>query len=97
MVSLQIFLSYVGPKHPVGDNFPSAFARSSDGRAGLESIASLLVSLESNRYVLTLGSNWSRLINELRMTVVDYRCGNCTKMINLRDMPKRSEDRWGLA
>ena len=74
-----------------------ALARSSRGRAGLESLASLLVSLESNRYVLCLGSNWSRLINELRATVVDYRCRNCTKMLNLRDLYDHLENAWGIA
>jgi len=86
-----------GPKHPEDNNFVPALASSSRGRAGLESLASLLVSLESNRYVLCLGSNWSRLINELRATVVDYRCRNCTKMLNLRDLYDHLENAWGIA
>ena len=59
-------------------------AYASQGRAGLQSLAALLISLEANRYVLARGSNWSRLIDELRKSIVDSRCGNCTKMIDLR-------------
>eukprot|EP00956_Cyclotella_meneghiniana_P017054 scaffold27515_cov45-Cyclotella_meneghiniana.AAC.2 len=55
-----------------------------EGRAGLESLAALLISMESNRFVLTRASNWSRLMDELRKNVVNPRCNNCTKMINLR-------------
>ena len=58
--------------------------RITKGRAGLESLAALLISMESNRYVLTRGSNWSRLMDELRKNIVNPRCNNCTKMINLR-------------
>jgi hypothetical protein len=46
-------------------------AKISEGRAGLESLAALLISMEANRYVLATGSNWSRLINELRKNVVN--------------------------
>jgi acetyl-CoA acetyltransferase len=42
-------------------------------RTDLESLAALLVSMESNRFVLTRASNWSRLIDELRKNVVDPR------------------------
>ena len=89
-------ISRVALKLPEDDMPVPHFARGTRGRAGLVSLASLLVSLESNRYVLTLGSNWSRLINELRATVVDYRCGNCTKMINLRDLNARLVNRYGI-
>jgi hypothetical protein len=59
-------------------------AMSSKGRDGLESMAALLIALEANKFVLTLASNWSRLINELRKNVVNPRCGNCTSMTDLR-------------
>ena len=59
-------------------------AYESKGRAGLQSLGALLISLQANRYVLATQSNWSRLINELRKSVVDSRCGSCTKMIDLR-------------
>ena len=72
-----------GPKNPTSSSSMMQAATRSKGRAGLESLAALLISLEANRYVLVSGSNWSRLINELRKSVVDSRCGQCTKMIDL--------------
>ena len=60
-------------------------AYNSKGKAGLQSLGALLIAMEANRYILTTGSNWSRLINELRKSVVDSRCGNCTKMVDLRE------------
>ena len=54
------------------------------GRTGTVALASLLVAMEANDFVLTLGSNWSRLMNELRKTILDPRCNSCTKMIDLR-------------
>ena len=56
---------------------------SKDEFAGLQSFGALLLSMESNRYVLSTGSNWSRLINELRKNVVNPRCDNCTIMIDV--------------
>jgi hypothetical protein len=53
------------------------------GERGLESLAALLISLQSNHYVLVTASNWSRLINELRSNVLDPRCQNCTNMLDL--------------
>lgn len=59
-------------------------SKSIQGRAGLIALGSLLVAMEANDYVLTTASNWSRLMNELRQTIVDSRCGNCTRMVDLR-------------
>jgi hypothetical protein len=53
------------------------------GRNGLIALGSLLVAMEANDFVLTTASNWSRLINELRMNILDPRCNNCTFMIDL--------------
>jgi hypothetical protein len=69
-----------GPTNPVGNKDMMSQA---NGKNGLESFGALLISMESNGYVLTTGSNWSRLINELRKNVINPRCGNCTKMIDL--------------
>ena len=69
-----------GPTTPREDNSMTKFA---SGRAALESLGALLLSLESNYYVLTLASNWSMLINELRLNVLNPRCGSCTKMVNI--------------
>jgi len=59
-------------------------ATETKGRAGLIALASLLVAMEANDFVLTLASNWSRMMNELRKNVVDPRCNNCTNMVDLK-------------
>ena len=56
------------------------------GRAGLVGLGSLLVAMEANDFVLTTASNWSRLMNELRKSILNTRCKNCTTMIDLRGM-----------
>lgn len=69
---------------PTKGNRASWTTRNTKGRAGLVALGSLLVALEANDFVLTTKSNWSRLMNELRKNVIDPRCGNCTRMIDLR-------------
>ena len=69
---------------PTKGNRASWTTRNTKGRAGLVALGSLLVALEADSFVLTTKSNWSRLINELRQNVLDVRCGNCTRMIDLR-------------
>lgn len=54
------------------------------GHTGLVALASLLVAMEGNDFVLTTASNWSRLLDELRTSVLDPRCNGCTSMIDLR-------------
>jgi len=73
-----------GPTYRTGMTHPTSSAGESKGMDGLESMGALLVALEANRYVLTTQSNWSRLINELRMSIVDPRCGDCTEMFDVR-------------
>ena len=64
------------------------------GQAGLTSLAALLLAMEADYYVLTMASNWSRLMDELRKAVIEPRiCGNedgggeggagCTDMVDL--------------
>lgn len=53
------------------------------GRTGLIALGSLLVAMEANDFVLTTASNWSRLINEIRKNIINPRCNDCTKMIDL--------------
>jgi hypothetical protein len=72
------------PYRPSKGNRASWTTRNTRGRAGLVALASLLVAMEAVDYVLTTGSNWSRLMNELRTNVVDVHCANCTTMIDLR-------------
>lgn len=55
-----------------------------NGEPGFMALASLLVALEANAFVLTTASNWSRLLNELRQTILDSECNHCTRMIDLR-------------
>jgi hypothetical protein len=59
-------------------------AKALQGKSGLYALGSLLVAMEANDFVLTTGSNWSMLMEELRRSVLDPRCGNCTSMIDLR-------------
>lgn len=58
-------------------------ARELSGRPGLIALGSLLVAMEANDYVLTTSSNWSRLMNEIRISIINPRCNNCTTMIDL--------------
>ena len=68
---------------PLQDGKSKSMWNFASGKNGLGSLAALLISMEANRYVLTTGSNWSRLINELRKNVVDPRCSGCTSIIDL--------------
>ena len=54
-----------------------------EGRSGLLALGSLLVAMESNDFVLMTKSNWSRLMNEIRNNILDPRCQNCTRLIDL--------------
>jgi hypothetical protein len=67
-----------------GYNGHSVMTRKLNGRPGLLALASLLVAMEANDFVLTTQSNWSRLMDELRLAIVNPRCGNCTTLIDLR-------------
>jgi hypothetical protein len=55
-----------------------------EGRMGTIALGSLLVAMEANEFVLTTESNWSRLMNELRQGILDPRCDNCTKLVDLK-------------
>ena len=65
-----------------GNNAVVALSRSR-GAEGTDALASLIVAMESENYILTLTSNWSRLMNELRTIFVDRLCGGCTRMASL--------------
>jgi hypothetical protein len=69
---------------PKKGNRASWATRNTKGRAGLVALGSLLVSLEANYFVLTTKSNWSKLMDQIRTNIVDPRCRNCTRMIDLR-------------
>ena len=53
------------------------------GKAGLMALGSLLVAMEANDFVLTTSSNFSLLMEELRRSIVDPKCGGCTSVIDL--------------
>lgn len=61
------------------------------GSPGLAGLASLLVAMEANDFVLTTASNWSRVMNELRKTVLKARLGREPGMIDLR---RRVDGKW---
>ena len=79
----QFYVEYLPHRRDKYSYFVKA-AGQLKGRIGLLAIGSLLVSLEANDYVLTTASNWSRMINELRKSILNPRCNNCTKLIDLR-------------
>ena len=76
-------------------------ARQSDGEIGLESLVALLLSLEARLFVFSIGSNWGRLINELRKTRLENQCrpgGNlqsCESTLKWTSQPRSTgaEDR----
>ena len=59
-------------------------AQALHGRPGILALGSLLVAMEANDFVLTTASNWSRLMNEIRLNIINPRCNNCTTMIDLK-------------
>jgi len=80
-VYADITLLEINAFRPVKGNRASWAARNTNGRAGLVALASLLVAMEANMFVLTTKSNWSTLMNHLRTNIINPRCNNCTKMI----------------
>ena len=79
----QYFVEYL-PHRQDNYSYHSVIAEKLHGKIGLIALGSLLVALEANDYVLTTASNWSRMINELRKGILDPRCNNCTRLIDLR-------------
>jgi hypothetical protein len=64
------------------NNNPNLATRT-NGKTGLVALGSLLLAMEANDFVLSTGSNWSRLMNELRKNILNPRCQNCTRCIDL--------------
>ena len=73
-------LEQVADLRPGEGNHAVKTAKASKGQEGMHALVSLLLALESQHYVLTTGSNWSQLINELRKTIVDARCAQCAHL-----------------
>ena len=82
-VFYDLTVEELNPFRPNKGNRASHMAKNSKGRAGLAGFASLLVAMEAKLFVLTTTSNWSRLMDHLRKNVINPRCNNCTKMIDL--------------
>ena len=64
-------------------NGHALLAKQLHGQPGRVALASLLVAMEARSFVLTTASNWSRLMNELRRSIVEPRRGP-TRMVDLR-------------
>jgi hypothetical protein len=81
----QYYLEYLPYRLKTGNAYNAHVdtVKATKGQFGLVALGSLLVAMESNDYVLTTGSNWSRLINELRKNVINLRCDDCTMLIDL--------------
>ncbi|GKY93422.1 hypothetical protein MPSEU_000309700 [Mayamaea pseudoterrestris] len=71
------------PFRDAGYNGNPRMAQALSGQPGLKALASLLVAMEANDFVLTTQSNWSRLMNELRTSILEAKCKGCTRMIDL--------------
>ena len=80
----DITLNEIDLFRPRKGNRASWATKTTKGRAGLVALGSLLVAMEANKFVLTTKSNWSSMMNHLRMQIIDPRCNKCTKMIDLR-------------
>jgi hypothetical protein len=69
------------------------------GASGRHSMISLLLAMESNFFVLTIGSNWSRLMDEIRTGILERACGEsaaCTDSIALHlGGPKKQKQKRG--
>ena len=83
-VYYDITIQELNAFRPIKGNRASYTTKNTKGRAGLIALGSLLVSLEAKYFVLTTKSNWSALLNYLRMNIIDPQCNNCTTMIDLR-------------
>jgi len=83
-VYADLTLREIDAFRPPKGNRASWAARNTRGRSGLVALASLLVAVEANDFVLTTKSNWSSLMDHLRTNVIDPRCGNCTTLVDLR-------------
>lgn len=77
------FEEFLPHRNPAYNGNPK-MAEQLQGRPGLVALASLVLAMQANNFVLTTASNWSRIMNELRKNILDPRCGKCTKMIDLR-------------
>ena len=60
-------------------------ASQSQGKLGTQSIATLYMALQATFYVGTLSSNWSKLLDMLRVALVDPVCNSCTRFRDLED------------
>lgn len=67
-----------------GRHGPANDAMSTKGSMGTHSMIALLLALRAKHYVLSTASTWSRLIDNVRRSVLDSSCKECTDAIDLR-------------
>ena len=61
-------------------------AKANGGATGRHALIALLLALEARYFVLTGASNWSRLINELRKSVLDSDCAMHHQRVRARQL-----------
>ena len=83
-----LFFPFFFPFFPTRQDFTTKssmnIAEATQGKYGLEVLASLVIAMQADGYVLTRSSNFSRLMNEIRVSIVNVQCGNCTEMVDLQ-------------
>lgn len=72
------------PHRQKGYNGNPHMSKQLGGSPGLVALASILVAMEANDFVLTTASNWSRLMNELRKNVLQPRLERPSELVDLR-------------
>jgi hypothetical protein len=84
-VFIDVAVEELTPFRPPSSRLDCAsfMARNTRGRGGLVHMGSLLVSMEANDFVLSTASTFGRVMNGIRTNILDPRCGNCTRMIDL--------------
>jgi len=84
IIYLDPFYEELLPHRGEGYNNVPRAGKELKGKLGTTSLGSLLVAMEANEFVLTTESNWSRLMDAVRATIVDPSCDGCTKVVDLR-------------
>ena len=67
-----------------GRNIDRNIATATNGKYGLQVLASVIIACNANSYILTTSSNLSRLMDEIRQNVVDANFNNITRLIDLQ-------------
>ena len=65
-------------------SYATATAANPSLHTGIQSLIEWLLAVESKYFVLTTASNWSAVIEALRLGVLNTDCGQCTDSIDLK-------------